>query len=293
MSAWVVALSLAAAAAFGWSTAAMHRDASATPPEVAGTARLLAHLLRQWRWLTGLAASLLGLGLHAAALSRGALTVVQPLIVTGLVFSLLFRSLLAGRRPGRSLIGWACVTAAGLALLLSAASAVPDSGPPASTAAGTVIGLGVLVSVGCWLAAARTGDAAAGVLLGAGTGVNFGLTAGTLKATTAADSLSQLLSSWPLYVLAVLGVSGFIANQVMYRRAALSASLPMLNLVNPVVALMFGVIVFGERPATTVGALARECAGLGAVLIGVVVLARQAADDSAPADPAEDAFLLG
>ena len=92
-----VAVALAAAIAFGWSTALMHHSASGAPEEVRGLVALLRHVVRQWRWLLGMAASLLGLVLHAVALHLGSLAVVQPLIVTGLVFSFLFRAALDGK----------------------------------------------------------------------------------------------------------------------------------------------------------------------------------------------------
>ncbi len=44
-----VIVALAAAVSFGWSTAAMHHDASKAP--AGGTFALLRHVVLQWRWL--------------------------------------------------------------------------------------------------------------------------------------------------------------------------------------------------------------------------------------------------
>ena len=93
MTGWAVAVALSAAVAFGWSTALMHHGASGAPA-ARGLRGLLSHVVRQWRWLLGMAASLAGLGLHAVALHLGSLVVVQPLVVSGLVFAFLFRSAL-------------------------------------------------------------------------------------------------------------------------------------------------------------------------------------------------------
>ncbi len=272
MTAVVVAVSLAAAVAFGWSTAAMHHSASAAPP--GGLVALLRHLLGQPGWLSGMAASLLGLGLHALALRLGSLLVVQPVIVTGLVFSLLFRDALDRRLPSRETLTWSGLTVVGLAVFLIAARSTTGSARPIGAEAILVLAVGTTVAVSCWLAAASRADRGAGLLLGAGAGVNFGLTAGTLKATAGSTTTDALVTSWPLYTLVVLGVSGFFANQVAYRRAPLATSLPILNVLNPVVALLYGVVAFRERPATDAVTWVVALVSLGAALLGVYRLAR-------------------
>lgn len=121
------AVATAAAVAFGWSTALMHHSASSAPPEVEGTRALLRHVVVQWRWLIGMAASLTGLGLHALALHLGSLALVQPLVVTGLVFSFVFRAALDRLLPSGHIMAWVSVTAVGLALFLVAANSTRSS----------------------------------------------------------------------------------------------------------------------------------------------------------------------
>lgn len=283
MTGLTVLVALAAAVAFGWSTAAMHYDASTAPASIGGPVALIRHLVVQWRWLTGMAASLLGLGLHGIALRLGSLAVVQPLVVSGLVFSLFFRAALDRRWPSRSVIGWACVTAGGLAVFLVAARSATGSAAPDGTAAAVVLGVGAAAACTCWWVAGRVGAVSAGLLLGAGAGINFGLTAGALKATSASHGIGAALTSWPLYALLVLGVSGFLANQIAYRRAPLASSLPILNVANPLVALTFGVVAFQERPARQLGAYLLEAACLTTVLAGVYFLARH--DEASLPDP--------
>jgi len=276
-----VLVALAAAVSFGWSTAAMHHDASKAP--AGGTLALLRHVITQWRWLTGMAASLLGLFLHGVALSIGSLAVVQPLVVTGLVFSFVFRAALDRRWPSRFVLGWACFTAVGLGSFLLAARSTTGSAAPSGGAAAAVLAVGTLAAAACWVTATRVRAAPAGLLLGLGAGINFGLTAGALKATTATQSVSQALTSWPLYVLLVLGVSGFLSNQLAYRRAPLASSLPILNVANPLVALTFGVVAFDEVTARGPLRLAVEGVSLAVILAGVFFLARH--EEAAPLRP--------
>ena len=108
----------------------------------------------------------------------------------------------------------------------------------------------------------------------------FGLMAGAIKSTTSAWSVGEPFTSWPLYVMVAVGLSGFLLNQHIYNQTRLPESLPMLNLVNPLVALTFGFVAFAERPRGSPLSLALECLGLTAVLVGIFVLGRTSADQS-------------
>jgi len=270
-----VSAAIAAAVAFGWSTALMHHSASGAPRELRGTRALLAHLVVQWRWLVGMAASLIGFVLHAVALHLGSLALVQPLVVTGLVFSFVFRALLDRCLPSRRLMGWVTVTAAGLALFLIAASSTRGSPRLDGSAAVVMLAAGAIVAGSACLAAGRRGAGDGGLLLGISAGVVFGLIAGTLKATTDAAAGGVLLTSWPLYTLLPLGVAGFVLNQRAYHQAPLASSLPALNMLNPVVAVLFGIAVFHERPSADVLTFLTEAVGLAGVLAGIFFLARK------------------
>lgn len=266
---------MAAAVAFGWSTALMHHSASAAPQEVGGTRALLQHLVVQWRWLLGMAASLLGLALHALALHLGSLALVQPLVVTALVFSFVFRAALDRRLPSPHLMAWVTVTASGLGLFLIAASSTRSSPGLNGSAALLMLGVGAVVAGSACYAASRVRPNGAGLLLGISAGVVFGLIAGTLKATTNAASHGTLFTSWPLYVLVPLGIAGFLLNQRAYHKAPLASSLPALNMINPLVAVGFGIAVFHERPSEHLAPILAECVGLAGVLAGIFFLARK------------------
>src|SRR5258708_38160914 len=68
---------------------------------------LLWRLAHRPRWVAGLAASVAGLALHAAAPHAGALAGGQPLLVVGLAFALPVRARLDRARPpaGQALAG--------------------------------------------------------------------------------------------------------------------------------------------------------------------------------------------
>lgn len=269
-----VGAALAAAVAFGWSVALMHQSAFSAPATVEGTRALLRYLVKQRGWLAGMAASLTGFGLHALALHLASLTLVQPLVVSGLVFSFAFRAMLERRLPSRRLITWVSVTAAGLAVFVVAAGSTRSSTSLDGAAAALMLGAGAVFAGSGLLAARNATPRRAGLLLGSAAGVVFGLIAGTIKATTTAASEGALFTSWPLYTMGALGVTGFLLNQRAYHRAPLSSSLPVLNMANPLVAVAFGVVVFHERPSAQVTAIVAEVVGLTGVLAGIFFLAR-------------------
>jgi hypothetical protein len=72
-----------ALAATPWQKAALSLDVvSVRHPK-----SLLA-LLTQWVWLLGLVAQIVGVGLQAAALDRGRVSIIQPLLVTTVIWAL-------------------------------------------------------------------------------------------------------------------------------------------------------------------------------------------------------------
>ncbi|HEY0936994.1 MAG TPA: DMT family transporter, partial [Trebonia sp.] len=121
-----VVAALIAAALFAVATAFQHRGVGLV---AVGGRRggFVSRTLRHPLWIAGSAANLAGLGLHALALRSGPLTLVQPLLVIGVVFTLPLRQVLEHRRPGRAEIGWAAALTLGLAVFLVLAT--PADGP--------------------------------------------------------------------------------------------------------------------------------------------------------------------
>src|SRR4051794_6601476 len=74
----------------------LQRDASRVAPETAGGWRLAGYLVRDRQWLLGQAMWAVAFGLQALALHLGRLSVVQPVLVSQLVFTLLVRRFVSG-----------------------------------------------------------------------------------------------------------------------------------------------------------------------------------------------------
>jgi drug/metabolite transporter (DMT)-like permease len=280
-----VVVALAAAALFALGTSLQHHTASDTPGHVRGGFRLMAHLLRRPRWLLGTAVSVAAFLLHATALKLGTLTVVQPALVSGLVFTLPLRALMDHRRPTRPEVVGALVTACGLGLFLVVARPAAGQGRSDQLMAGIILAVGVVVGFVCARLAARAGRTrASGLLLGFAAGELSGLAAGVLKLTT--DEVVQgplaLLLSWPPYALLFLALWGLTLNQRAYHSAPLTVSLPVFNVIDPVAGMAFGILVFGERPAHRPVDVVLETIGLLVMAGGAVALARHTPVDAPP-----------
>lgn len=240
------------------------------------------HLVRQPWWLAGIVISVVGAALHATALSVGSLTLVQPVLVTGVVFALAMRSALDRRAPSAATVGWAALTAGGLAVFLLSANTTAGHQPRDNGTAAATLTAGVVVAAAASIAARRRPARPAGALLGLATGILFGLVAGVLKATVNEIAHGGLLTGWPLYALIVLGLWGLFLNQRAYHVAPLAISLPILNIIDPSVAILFGAVVFGERPADQPLAVAIEVVGVTAMAVGVLRLYRAELGTEAP-----------
>lgn len=291
-----------AAAGFAVSTSLQHRaNAQLAHREAAGRPPVRAALLRQPWWLVGQLIAFASFGLHAWALRVGMLVVVQPVVVSGIVLAVPVRAALERRLPRLDEVATVAMTAVGLVGFLIAARPAADSaatGPVDQGVALVAVGLsGAAAVAAAWWAGRRRGSARAGAY-GVASGVLFGLTAGLVKLTVVAASSAlaaagpggtvlALASSWPVWLVAPVGIAGVVLNQRAYRSGPLSASMPLLNVIDVLLAVAFGVVVFGETPAHGPLDLLGQLLGVVLVVLGLRRLARaESANDEFPAPPA-------
>lgn len=272
-----IAAAAASASGFALSTSLQHRAASSAPAH-RHLGGLLLNLARKPLWLLGVLASATAFSLHAVAVHVGALVIVQPIVVSGLVFSVPVRAALDRRAPSRRDLTWVSVTAVGLALFLIFAN--PSEGDArwsAGTAALLVVAGAAVIAV--VLSAARRARTPThrGLVISAAAGVAFGLAAGLLKMSVQAvtENPADLLTYWPVWALVAAGSAGFALNQRAYQLAPLSMTMPMLNVVDVLVAVAFGWYVFHEKPAHDPASLVVQLVALTLMCVGVRRLAKQ------------------
>ena len=122
-----VVFALAAAMANAVNLLTQHKASIGAPGRVRGW-RLALYLPRQPLWLLGVAAAVGSFIVQALALHNGPMSVVQPLLVTELVFVLVLRRVWIGQDVARA--AWASVTVVCVSLAVFLAVGEPTGGHP-------------------------------------------------------------------------------------------------------------------------------------------------------------------
>lgn len=275
-----MAVVLALAAALGYATASVlqHRAARQTAPENALRLRLLLDLLRHPTWLLGYAANVIAYLLEVVALGRGALVIVQPLLVTGLLFGLPLAAVFEGRRVTRREL----VAAAGLVLGLAAflLAAAPSEGRT-DVALSSWFALGA-ASIVVAAVMVRTAPQHAGerrsVHLAIAGAVLIVMSASLTKAVAniAEDDVLGIFRTGHLYALAPFLIAGLIVMQSAFQAAPIGPSLSILNGLPPLLGVGAGAFVFHETIRVTGVAPFVEVVGAALVAAGIVGLSRPA-----------------
>lgn len=264
----VVALALGSAAFFSLATALKHRSAGQLPHvERFRPAELRAFVvatLRHPLWLAGILADIGGVGLQVFALHVGGLIVVQLVLVSAVLFSLVVAHWIAGTRISRRelLLGAVLVVSvAGFLVVSGALTAVPDT---ADRLPAILAGLAILAAVAALVAVSRRfsgrkrGSRRGAALIGVAVGAVYAGTAALIKTCTnviASHGPLALLTSWQLYCLIVAGASGLLLAQMAFQAGPLTASLPATATTDPLISVLLGIVVFDEQLRTSPGPL--------------------------------------
>lgn len=241
-------------------------------------------------WLAGTAILGVGLAMHAFALHEGPLTLVQPLLILGLLFALPASRFAGGPSLQAIDFGWAGLLV--LSVVTFLLTAIPASQPAKDLDSGPALGAFVLSAGGviaCLAVVRATGPRLTAPMLGAAAGIALAGSAALLKVCSdiAGKSFTGLLGSWQLYALVAVGATGLAMSQMAYRAGPMTASLPATNALNPVLSVIIGWGVFDERFRTGGLAVAVEMSSVAVALIATVALSRRSPLQGAPS-PARD-----
>lgn len=221
------------------------------PPQLQMSLRLVADLVRRPVWLAGFAAVVLSFLLMASALGFGQLAVIQPIIILELPLTLIAGARIFGSRLGRREWVAAGVMTLGLAGLIVFLS--PRGGQPSVGWVTWTVGIGgsLLLVAGLVLLARLvvSSDGTRAAVLGAATGITFGLTAALMKGMTEQFSggLGSIFVAWQTYAMAVSGLLGMYLLQTALHAGRLIAAQPGITLLDPFTAIVWGIVGFGEQ----------------------------------------------
>ena len=283
-----ITLAVAASVLFALGTSIQHRSVGRRIADdlagsrAIGLGRLWA-LLRDRRWLGGLGFILVGAAMHITALTLAPVTVVQPVGVLAVVWSVLLAAKLHGYRTTTIIWFSVALTVAGIVAFTALASrhasndtrVEPESILLACVAVyGTAGALALIVKLGpgWWHC---LGWASTGAIL-------YGLSSGQLKTLT--ELITQpgfLHDSFFWICLASLipayAFGGWLIQQAFAAGPA-EVVVGSMTTVDPVVAVLFGILVLGEGNGVSwpIG-LAMIIAGATSIA-GVVLLSRHHPD---------------
>lgn len=278
-----VAVALAGAFLFALAAALQQRAASSIPDAEATGGKIMKALVRKPMWWAGFGSDTAGYVAQAVALAVGSLLIVQPLLVTTLLFALPLGRWLTGRRIYPSDWGWAIALTVALGVFIDVGRPTDgvDSAPLTRWLVPlAVIGVGSAVAVA---ASTRRRGRVRSLLLAAPTGALFGLGSALTKSVVdafddPASAVPELLTSWETYALGVALAAGFWLQQSAYQAGNLKEALPAMITLDPVVSVAIGIVVLQER-LRVVDAIgwAVVVATLVVMVVGTIQLSRSSA----------------
>jgi hypothetical protein len=267
---------LALLAAFCFALAATLQQKGALGMGAAlSSAKSYVQLARQKWWLVGTLVLLSGYLFQAVALDDGQLAVVQPLLVTTIVFALPLGYLITSQIVNRVEIGAAVLVVLGLAAFTIFGN--EDTGRNDAPSWEWLVTLGVFgVLAGALLILGSRGDSARkAALFGAGAGILYALSASMWKPTADAldtGGLSGMLSNWEFYAFAAAGIIAFVVQQVSLATGHLASSVATVSVCNPIVSIFIGIVVLEERLAEPTWHKLVAYIGLAVALWGAVLI---------------------
>jgi len=269
----------AALAAGGNATAnVMQRKASLQQPtDMPFGPAFLAELVRHPTWLLGFGGMVASFVLQAIALGLGELSAVETIITLEVPLTLLVASRVFRTRLGRAEWSGILVMTVGMILLLAILYPRPGDETDVSHVIYLMAGGATAATIAALVLAAQRGHRIwRTACLGAATGASFGLTATLIKETAA--QLSDrgwfgVVSTWQTYAAVGLGILGVVLMQWSLHTGPLLAAQPGFTLMDPLVSIFWGVLVYHEVTRGGLWLLPAALCGV-AIGIGVGLLAR-------------------
>jgi hypothetical protein len=237
---------------------------------------LIRRLVRSPLWLLGWVINVVGFMVQGAALHFGSVALVQPLLVTQLLFALPMASSMCWRWPSRR--DWLAGTAicGGVAIFLAVRGVAPMDGTPDRRRV-ILAGLSVLVVVGLLiLGSAGRRPLVHATLIAIAAGLCFAFSAVLMK-LTAEDLVQHGVAAtavdWPGYTLALSTITGLLLEQGAFAAGSLASAVAAMTITNPLASYLLEVLAFHLTPPAGPATLA-ALAGAGALLFaGAVGLA--------------------
>ncbi len=270
-----VVLALAAGLCNALATIFERMGVETAPADATMRWKLMAHALRRPAWWLGLLSMVGAFLFQVAALSQGALTLVQPILVTELLFLVVVLRIWFGRPLGWREAAGVLLTVAGLATFL----AVSDQGGGnviPNTLGWLLMMLACVGAIVVCVTMARFGTRPwRSAWYGAAAAISFAICAAFMKATTvwvARGGIAALFSHFEPYGIAVAGLAGLFFAQNAFHAGPITASQASLVIVDPIASIVIGVGLFGDNLRGGIDVLSVDALALLVMSLGLIVL---------------------
>ncbi|MDO3637308.1 DMT family transporter [Mycolicibacterium arseniciresistens] len=248
------------------------------PPEKGVSTLMLMTLVRRPLWWAGTGSAVAGFVFQALALGYGSLILVQPILVSALLFALPLSARLAGRRVSRAEWLWAVLLTAALTVFVALAKAKAgdyDISVPVTVGVAVVCGAAVL---GCIAIAVRAVDWRRAVLLAVAVGVLFGVVAVLTKIVMhniTEGRVEAVVTTPALYLVVLLGVGATLLQQSAFHAGSLQTSVPTMLVLEPAVAVVLGSVLLGEHLSITGWEPVALIVAIAAMVAATIALGRE------------------
>jgi len=255
---------------------------------------LLASLLADPAWLAGFALMLVGLACQVIVLTFEPVSVVQPVLASGVALVLVLSRVVLRERLGA--VEFWCVAAMAVCVILLAASASGTSsgaghhaspGWMAAVAIPSVV-IGLLVAASPLRSRSRGHRAPAAICFGIGTGLLYGVAALALKGLSgilvghhgAVTLLADLVTSPYLYVFGGCSAAALLFYQVGLQSCRASILVPVSTVTGSVYFLVAGTWLFHEQLPANPAKLVLRLVAIAVAGFVIIALSRQEARPS-------------
>ena len=282
-----IVLSLVAAALFAAAAVLQQRGTSTISDDSALGAGMLGSLVRRPVWVAGILADIAGFGVQAWALAVGSLLLVQPILVTTLIFALPLAARVDRRRLTAKEWAWSLVLIAALVVFvrLGEPTAGLDRPPFPSWLPALIISI-PLVAACVWSAASLPHGSKRSLVLAVAAGTLLGLSAPLTKSGIDgfSDGILAGLGTWELWAMAITASLGTFWQQSSYQAGDVQTSLPTVTVLKPIIAMALGLTAYRETLQVGRATDVLLLASLAAMVAATIALGRLAAPrvDAAP-----------
>lgn len=245
---------------------------------------LVTTLVREPSWWAGTLAAVAGYVFQALALAHGSLLLVQPLLVSSLLFALPLSARIRHQHVRWAEWGWAALLTAALAVFVLVGQPREGHNRPPIPAWTLALAITVPLVIVCVAAARRAIGRGRAMLLAVAVAVLLGMIAVLTKICThrfAVGGWHGLLTIPAPYVLVALAVAVTVVQNSALHAGALQASVPIMLVGEPVVAVLLGVVVLGEHVSVRGPGAIVLVVAVWAMVVATVALARSQATEQA------------